>query len=251
MKQRKRRSPFYCMICISSLLSLSLPGYFLHRISKSTLNKSIFFQLDEEKFIPDIFDLSSWRLILIGGQGNQSLCDVPVQYRSIANAFCHAQGRADCPKVPCTMISISKEYNQTIYCLRGGKQGNQSRFDWLCRKSPALELFSLSSERKPSILAEAYTTLTYELYGQALSPYHDGKTGKWGLTLEAESVGYYPSIVQNHRLLSLFDLTLGYDRRYFDLITDRRLPIYYHRITHQRLTIEEVLTKKNRSIAWI
>jgi hypothetical protein len=118
--------------------------------------------------------------------------------------------------------------------------------DWICRTNPALELFS-DPQRRPSISAEAYTTVTAELFGQALAPYHDAEKSKWGLTLEGESIGYYPSIANNRRVLSLFDITIGYDRRLFDLITDVHLTDYADKITNkvnQRLTINQVFHNK-------
>ena len=116
-----------------------------------------------------------------------------------------------------------------------------------CQKSPALELFS-NQKQKPSIIAEAYTSVTDELYGKALYPYHDGETTKWGLALDGESFAYYPTIATNHRLTFLFDILIGYDRRYFDLIHDVHMNDYIDQITDkssgQRLTIEKVMLNK-------
>ncbi len=134
--------------------------------------------------------------------------------------------------------------------MRGGKLAIGIKPDWICRKSPALELFS-NPERKPSIRAEAYTPITAELYGQALAPYRDGETSKWGLTLEGESIGYYPSVATKKRLLPLFDITIGYDRRLFDLITDVHLTDYVDQITNklnERLTIEQVFQNKIKGL---
>ncbi|CAF3054167.1 unnamed protein product [Rotaria socialis] len=206
--------------------------------------------------IPDIFELSLWRLILTGGKGNQTLCETPSQYRSIVNAYCRAHNRENCSMIPCTLIYLTDEFTTNIECLRGGKFATGIQPDWVCRKSPALELFS-NSNRKPSICAEAYTTLTAELYGQALAPYRDEETSKWGLTLEGESIGYYPSVASKKRVLSLFDISLGYDRRFFDLITDKHLTDYVNKITNkhnQRLTINQILRKKVKErapILWI
>ncbi|CAF4621590.1 unnamed protein product, partial [Rotaria sp. Silwood2] len=206
--------------------------------------------------LPDIFELSLWRHILIGGVGNQTLCEVPSQYRPIANAYCRAQNRDDCPMIPCTLIYLTNEFTTYVECLRGGKKAIGVEPDWVCRKSPALELFS-NPRRKPSLCAEAYTTLTSELYGQALAKYRDEETSKWGLTLEGESIGYYPSVANRKRVLSLFDITLGYDRRFFDLITDVHIPDYIDKIinkNNQRLTVKQVLRKRFRGrspILWI
>lgn len=118
--------------------------------------------------------------------------------------------------------------------------------DWLCRTSPALELFS-NPQHRPSIRAEAYTSITSELYGQALAPYRDPEKSKWGLTLEGESIGYYPSVAEKKRVLPLFDITVGYDRRYFDLINDLHLTDYVDPITNrhnQRISFEQVLREK-------
>ena len=196
--------------------------------------------------LPNIFDLSVWRDILIGTRGNQSLCAVPSEYLPIANGYCHAQGRYDCPTIPCTLIHLTHEWTQTVKCLRGGKRSSSDKFDWMCRKTPALEILSHSHWR-PSIMAEAYTKLTAELFGRALSPYRDGQNSKWGLTLVGESVAYYPSVMHHRRFLPLFDITLGYDRRLFDLVTDVHLTDYVQRIvnkTSHRLSIPQVMHNK-------
>jgi hypothetical protein len=152
--------------------------------------------------------------------------------------------------LPCTLVNITNEFTENVTCLRGGKVAIGVKPDWICRKSPALELFS-NPHRKPSILAEAYTRLTSELYGQALAPYRDEETSKWGLTLEGESIGYYPSIANVRRVAPLFDITLGYDRQLFDLITDVHLTDYVDQIINnknQRLTIEQVFEDKVRGL---
>ena len=122
--------------------------------------------------------------------------------------------------------------------------------DWICRKSAALELFS-NINKKPSIQAEAYTRLTSELYEQALGPYREEGATKWGLTLEGESIGYYPSVVFKTRLLPLFDITIGYDRRIFDLITDLYLLDYADLITNKlkrRLTMRQIFENKVKGL---
>ncbi|UJR07594.1 hypothetical protein I4U23_011882 [Adineta vaga] len=207
--------------------------------------------MTRETFIPDIFDLTLWRHAIIGLHGNQTKCRVPRIYRSIANAFCQALGRGDCPRIPCTLVHISDEFTQNIECLRGGKLAVRVKPDWICRKSAALEILS-NPNRKPSIQAEAYTRLTSELYAEALAPYHDKETTKWGLTLEGESIGYYPSVILRTRLLSLFDITIGYDRRIFDVVTDLYLMDYVDLLTnklHQRLTVRQVVDNKVRGRA--
>jgi len=92
--------------------------------------------------------------------------------------------------------------------------------------------------------------LTSELFGRALGPYRD-ETSKWGLTLEGESIGYYPSVVFKTRLLPLFDITIGYDRRIFDLITDLYLLDYADLIANRlnrRLTMRQVLANKVKGL---
>ena len=178
--------------------------------------------------------------------GNQTLCEVPSRYQSIANAFCLAQGRENCPKVPCTLVYLSDKFTTNVECLRGGKVAVGIKPDQVCRKSPALELFS-NPRRKPSIRAEAYTKLTTELYAQALGPYRDEEQSKWGISLEGESIGYYPTAADQRRLMTLFDITVGYDRRLFDLITDVHLSAYVDRIINkssQRLTLHQLMQDK-------
>ena len=197
---------------------------------------------------PDIFDLNLWRHIIFGNHGNRTLCTIPDQYRSITDAYCRAHNKPDCLQLPCTLIYLSSEFNETVQCLRGGKVAVNENPDWICRTSPALELFA-NPQRRPSIRAEAYTSITSELYGQALAPFRDPEKTRWGLTLEGESIGYYPSVAEKKRVLPLFDITVGYDRRYFDLINDVHLTDYVDSITnrnHQRLSIPQVLRGKVR-----
>jgi hypothetical protein len=144
------------------------------------------------------------------------------------------------------MIYLSNKSIETVQCLRGGRLAIGVKPDWICRKSPALELFS-NPHRKPSVRAEAYTPLTSDLYVQALLPFRDTKTSRWGLTLLGESIGYYSSITEKQRLLPIFDITMGYDRRYFDLITDSHLTDYVNQITKRLdrpLTVEQLFQKK-------
>ncbi|CAF1583412.1 unnamed protein product [Adineta ricciae] len=215
-------------------------------ISPSVIGNRSSNLLTRRTFIPDIFDLTLWRHAIIGMHGNQTQCRVPRQYRAIADAFCNALGRGNCPRVPCTLVHISDEFTQYVECLRGGKVAVRVKPDWVCRKSAALEVLS-NPERKPSVQAEAYTRLTSDLYVQALGPYHDKETTKWGLTLEGEAIGYYPSVILKTRLLPLFDITIGYDRRIFDVVTDLYLLDYVDLLTNrakQRLTVKQVLDNK-------
>ena len=214
-----------------------------------TFNDDIFL-LYSLSSIPDIFDLSSWRLIIFGNRGNRTQCSLPDHYRTITDAYCHAHNKQDCLQFPCTLIHFSPEMNDTVRCLRGGKMAMDQKPDWICRRSPALEIFS-SPQRRSSIRAEAYTSITSELYGQALAPYHDSETSKWGLPLEGESIGYYPSVAATKRVLPLFDITVGYDRRYFDLVNDFHLTDYVDQITNRhnkRLSIEQLQQQKNKGL---
>lgn len=186
----------------------------------------------------------------MGGQGNQTLCEIPSQYRPIIDAYCRAHMGQPCRMVPCTMIYFTDEFTANVKCLRGGKVAVAVQPDWICRKSPALEILSYP-DSKPSICAEAFTPITAELFGQALAPYRDEETSKWGLVLEGESIAYYPSVANKKRVLSLFDITLGYDRRFFDVVTDVHLTDYVYKITnehYQRLTVHQVLRKKVKGL---
>lgn len=147
--------------------------------------------------------------------------------------------------MPCPMVNLTEKFITYVKCLRGGKVATDVQPDWTCRTSPALELLS-NPQTKPSILSEAYTKITAEMYGQALAPYRDQRS-KWGLTLEGESIGNYPSARKQKRFLPLFDLTLGYDRRLFDLVNDKYLGDYVDQIvnrSNQRLSIEQVMQNK-------
>ncbi|CAF1137899.1 unnamed protein product [Adineta steineri] len=240
-KKRQLTSSLRTSISSSTSLksSISLTSTLKLPVENSSSTPAI-----SETYIPDIFDLTLWRHAIIGAHGNQTLCRVPKQYRPIANAVCHALGRTDCFRIPCTLVHISDEFTQNIECLRGGKLAVRVKPDWICRKSAALEILS-NPNRKPSIQAEAYTPLTSELYSQALAPYRD-KDSKWGLTLEGESIGYYPSMILKTRLLSLFDITVGYDRRIFDVISDLYLLDYADLLINRskRLTVQQVLSHK-------
>ena len=78
----------------------------------------------------------------MAGHGNQTRCIVPHQYRPIANAFCHVHNIENCSTLPCTLIHLSKEYTENVECLRGGKPAIGATPDWICRKSPALDILS-------------------------------------------------------------------------------------------------------------
>jgi hypothetical protein len=69
--------------------------------------------------------------------------------------------------------------------------------------------------------------------------------------LEGESIDYYPSVAEKKQVLLLFDITGGYDRRYFDLITDVHLTDYVDQIANrlnQQLSIEQVLQQKVKGL---
>jgi hypothetical protein len=51
------------------------------------------------------------------GQGNQILCKVPVNYTSIANAYCHGHNKENCPEFPYTLIYLTDEYTENVECL--------------------------------------------------------------------------------------------------------------------------------------
>ncbi|CAF3641962.1 unnamed protein product [Rotaria sp. Silwood1] len=170
MFRRRRYSLQKCIIFVILLvliftifLSFSPPSSFqskdLLHVTQLSLMKTPSRQTMRQDDVPDIFELSLWRHILIGAKGNQTLCEVPSQYRPIANAFCRAQNRDDCPMIPCTLIYLTDEFITYVECLRGGKVAIDVEPDWVCRKSPALELFS-NPRRKPSGLL--YKCSTYE-----------------------------------------------------------------------------------------
>jgi hypothetical protein len=69
--------------------------------------------------------------------------------------------------------------------------------------------------------------------------------------IEDKSIGYNPSLGKKKLIISLFDITLGYDRRFVDLIRATHLTDYVDKITnkfHQRLTIKQVFENKVKSL---
>jgi hypothetical protein len=206
------------------------------------------FSVEEEMI--DLFDLSFWRHSLIGRVGNQRMCRVPSFYLPIANAFCHAQGRPDCPEIPCPLVSLSTNVTEEVRCLRGGRRARSNRFDWRRQTSPALELFD-NPRRKPSIIAEGYTGITAELYAKALFPFHDGERTKWGLSIEGESFGYYPSVLRSARLMPLFDITVGYDRRHFGVIDDAHLGFYQRRLLLDDRSTIDILRNLSKEFLFV
>jgi hypothetical protein len=163
--------------------------------------------------------------------GNMSLCDVPEQVRSIADAFCPTAWQTNCTKLPCVLVYQSNETDQhSIYLSNGRNNVNiqTGEFDSRevqqieCVTSPALELF-MHGPPYPSLITNGYARVTKELYGDVLSQHFRSSDSIWGLSLNGESIRYYPWS-GTKSILSLFDITQGYDRDLYDVITDAYLP---------------------------
>ena len=187
------------------------------------------------------------------------MCHIPKQVRPIANAFCHSVLRKACVQLPCVLVYQSNEANQhNVYSSNGrhyiniptGETNSNGVDEINCVKSPALELF-MYGPPYPSLITNGYARITDELYGDVLSQHFRTSDSIWGLSLTGESIEYYPW-AGNKLLLSLFDITQGYDRELYDLIMSE----YLHRdqksfMSGTRVPVDSAVSDKSHAPSYV
>jgi hypothetical protein len=159
------------------------------------------------------------------------MCDIPERVQPIADAFCFTVLGKDCIQLPCVLVYQSNKTDQHNIYLSNGRnninirteEANSSEVHQVnCVTSPALELF-MYGPPYPSLITEGFPRITKELYSDILSQHFRSPNSVWGLSFNGESIQYYPW-AGTKSLLSLFDITQGYDRDLYDVITDAYLP---------------------------
>jgi hypothetical protein len=119
-----------------------------------------------------------------------------------------------------------------------------------CVKSPALELY-LNGPPYPSLITNGYAIITKELYADILSQYYRTVDSIWGLSLTAESVQNYPW-AGTKSLLSLFDITMGYDRDLYDIIKIEYLnQDQQYFMGNNRVSLESVMLDKHQAPSYV
>ena len=215
-----------------------------------------------------IFNLDIWRDVLLLGQsvGNMKLCDIPDRLRDIAHAFCQSGLQRSCPQIPCVLVQPSLVTNELITCQVGGRVINANdkkpiadsnrgqRIE--CIKSPALELFSRGSPY-PSLKTNGQFPTNGDMLGNVLANRYRSPQSVWALTLTGESIAYYPWSGEK-AMLSLFDITMGYDRHLYHVAVNEYLPIDQHLLTGDRISFDSVILAKKQppsyvtsSVLWI
>jgi hypothetical protein len=195
-----------------------------------------------------------------------SMCDVPERVRSIADAYSRSISHPTSTKLPCVLVYQSDQTNKRNIYLANGQvnndvqttQNNANTVQRIeCITSPALELF-MHGPPYPSLRTNGYAPLTKELFGDVLSQHFRSPDSIWGLSLNGESVRYYPWS-GTKSLLSFFDVTQGYDRHLYDVVSegyldrDQYVPLSDVRISFQSalLTKQEAPSYVTAPIFWM
>ena len=191
-----------------------------------------------------------WRLVLEGGQkfGDATLCDIPSKVRPIVDNYCQGMLGRTCPKIPCGLVRMSSKTNEKVRCHSNGQILNDlssNATDIIeCWKSPALDLFLNRSSSYPSIRSNGYLRRIEKLFREILSPHFRSSNSIWGLSFNWESIGNYP-IAGDRSFLSVFNITEGYDRHLYHVITDSYL--FYdvqNLLKNQRISYDSALHSK-------
>ncbi len=206
-----------------------------------------------------IFNLDHWRGLMVYDRsyftGNGTVwCDIPSELREISNAICRMYTGNVCTRLPCPMIYSSFNTLEDIRCIHGGRvmrktddQSLEKQSDLLCKRGFSLDLFLKKSanDSYPSIIADALTPLSKELYHDLLNRNFRSCDSIWGFTFNFESIINYPWAADQNNL-KLFDITFGYNRLIYDLIPVPWLFNYLEQIksNSKRLSIENVMTRK-------
>jgi hypothetical protein len=186
--------------------------------------------------------------------GNMSMCDIPEQVQPIADAFCFSVLGKDCIQLPCVLVYQSNKTDQYNIYLSNGRnninirteEANSSEVHQInCVTSPALELFMYGSPY-PSLITNGFGRITKELYGDVLSQHFRSPNSVWGLSLIGESIQYYPW-AGTKSILSLFDITHGYDRDLYNVITNAYLPQdQQHFMSNTRVSFDSAMLDKEQ-----
>ena len=147
--------------------------------------------------------MGGWRSILLRLDlyRNKSMCDIPDRIRPFAEALCLSVLRKPCEQLPCIAVYHSSEMNIPVEHLENGptinsnKESNRTNSGKVqrieCIRSPALELL-MYGPPYPSLRTDGHSRITKELLGEVLSQSYRSPESIWGLSLNSESISYYP-----------------------------------------------------------
>ena len=103
----------------------------------------------------------------------------------------------------------------------------------------------------PSLITNGYAPLAKELFADVLTRSFRSSDSIWAMSLNGESITYYPW-AGNASILSLFDITEGYDRDLYDLTSPAYLPADQHFLMNvSRLSFESALAPKKLSPSYV
>lgn len=206
-----------------------------------------------------IFDAISWRNYAINfKRGNRTalnqLCTAPQDLRHVLNEICHAHHLSECDRFPCDMIHADMAGTHKIQCYRGGR----SNRTWLhetetslepsfsCQIGPSLDLFRVHNNNSvyPSMIIHGYDEILRTRYVEAFKQLRS-KESVWGLYFNLESLSYYPW-AGDPKIVTQFNITLGYDRQIYDVISSAWLFPRVERLKPgpNRMTSADVLNSK-------
>jgi hypothetical protein len=187
------------------------------------------------------------------------MCKIPDRVQSIANAFCLTVVRRPCPELPCVLVYQFNETNKRgIYLANGRsintnkqqKTTNSSKIQRVeCIISPALELF-MHGPPYPSLQTDGYINIDKKLFGDVLSEHYRSSNNIWGLSLNGESIRYYPTAGKKS-ILSFFDITQGYDRHLYDVITDAYPHEQKNLMQNARISYDSAVSAKQQPPTYV
>ena len=198
-----------------------------------------------------IFNLEHWRQLMLHDldkyrKNASAWCGIPPKVHSISQAICQMYGKDNCPLLPCHYIHSSSNTLEDIRCTHDGriKTSANDESDLLCKRGYSLDLF-LKDSSYPSMIADALTPFTDQLYRKTLNNHYRSCDSIWGMRFNFESITHYPWTGERSNL-KLFDITFGYDRLIYDFIPHPWLFNYIEELkfTSKRRSIEDVMRRK-------
>ncbi len=261
-KKRRRRRLFCKIIFLVSLMFLIVHIFVILHAAlvdvEPKTNLCEFMKPQNDETIKYIFNLDLWRE-LMGNirsfKDNQTVwCNIPDELRTISDAICRLYKRHVCTRLPCQMIYSSPKTLQDFKCTHGGRifreNGNNStKPHFVCKIGYSLDLFTNKSidGSYPSILVDAFSPLSNDLYINVLNNQYRSCDSMWGFKFNFESITHFPWAGKRENL-NLFDINFGYDRSIYDFIPAPWLFNYVDQMkfTSRRLSMKKAMENKKR-----
>jgi hypothetical protein len=256
---QRRWRLFWKSVCFGGLTCLFVYLFHVIHLVEQNTHPCGSSKRQDNATVKYIFNMDHWRGLMLNYhtflmQKQTLWCDIPAELRMISDAICRMYNRNDCTRLPCQMIYSSPSTLEDIKCLHGGRVAKknddnsiQNSSDLLCKRGFSLDLFLKKSDdfSYPSIIADAFTSLSNELYIDVLNNSFRTCDSIWGLIFNFESISNYPWAADKEKL-KLFDVTFGYDRLLYDLVPAPWLFNYVEQLkmTSKRLSIQKVMDSK-------